>query len=103
MKSKPNTDQFKLTKDPAAFLEGGASDASNRIEISKAANHKSQSETIMPSSDIRVHREQKVFRLPLDLILELKKEAYERSTRTGIRVTETELVEQAIRAFFKDS
>lgn len=103
MKSKPNTDQFKLTKDPAAFLEGGASDASNRIEISKAANHKSPSETFMPSSDIRVHREQKVFRLPLDLILELKKEAYERSTRTGIRVTETELVEQAIRAFFKDS
>ena len=46
----------------------------------------------------KVHREQKVFRLPLDLINALKRECYERSVKTGLRVTETELVEQALRS-----
>lgn len=79
MKAKPNTEQFK--KDPSAFLQGGAVDSANRTEpvITK------------------VHREQKVFRLPLDLINALKRESYERSVKAGFRVTETELVEQALR------
>lgn len=82
MKPKPNTDQFR--KDPSAFLEGGAVDTANRTE---------------PQSVVaKVHREQKVFRLPLDLISALKRESYERSVRTGSRVTETELVEKALRA-----
>ncbi len=49
----------------------------------------------------KIHREQKVFRLPLDLINHLKRESYERSINLGSRVTETELVEQALRSFFK--
>lgn len=50
----------------------------------------------------KMHREQKVFRLPLDLINLLKRESYERSVQTGSRVTETELVEQALRKFLKE-
>lgn len=92
MKAKPNTDQFKLNKDPSDFLEGGASDAADRVPAQTALKQ--------PSSEARVHREQKVFRLPLDLIKMLKRESYERSDKTGRRVTETELVEQALRAFF---
>ena len=49
---------------------------------------------------VKIHREQKIFRLPLDLINDLKREAYERSVKTGSRVTETELVEKALREFF---
>ncbi len=93
MKAKPNIEQFK---DPDAFLEGGASDLGNKPKKSKQAL--SESNVTPPSA--KVHREQKIFRLPVDLINELKREAYEQSVKTGTRVTETELVEQALRVFF---
>jgi hypothetical protein len=78
MKQKPNLD---------AFLESGTADLANKIE--------------KPEPVARVQREQKIFRLPLDLINALKRESYQQSIKTGFRVTETELVEQALRAFFK--
>jgi len=92
MKSKPNTDQFKRHEDPSAFLEGGAADAADRVD---------RQPFVEPPVVARVHREQKIFRLPLDLINTLKRESYERSMATGLRVTETELVEKALRMFFK--
>ena len=92
MKAKPNTDQFRPHKDPSMFLEGGAADASDRLDLMPAKFAQTLAEA-------KVHREQKVFRLPLDLINTLKREAYERSMKTGARVTETELVEQALRRF----
>ena len=96
MKAKPDTDQFKTRKDLSAFLEGGAADAADRMEKPQS----SRATIYAPEVVTKVHREQKVFRLPLDLINELKRESYERSMRTGSRVTETELVEQSLRAFF---
>ena len=98
MKAKPNTDQFKLKKDPSAFLEGGAAD---RTEITQPAIETPERPAAHPIVEAKVHREQKIFRLPLDLINELKREAYERSVKVGFRVTETELVEQSLREFFK--
>lgn len=92
MKAKPNTDQFKPLKDPSSFLEGGAADASDR-------SAKQPLKVVEPVFEAKVHREQKVFRLPLDLINTLKREAYERSVKSGARVTETELVEQSLRSF----
>jgi len=92
MKVKPNTDQFKPHKDPSSFLEGGAADASDK-------SAKQPVKVVEPVFEAKVHREQKVFRLPLDLINTLKREAYERSVKTGSRVTETELVEQSLRMF----
>ena len=100
MKAKPNTDQFKPEKDPSTFLEGGAGDVADRTEKFQPAVTL-QRATDQPVIEAKVHREQKVFRLPLDLINELKREAYERSVKSGSRVTETELVEQSLRAFFK--
>ena len=85
MKTKPNTEQFK--KDPSAFLQGGAVDSANQPELA------------VQSRVTKVHRELKVFRLPLDLINALKRESYERSLKMGFRVTETELVEQALRIY----
>ena len=93
MKAKPNTDQFKPHNDPSSFLEGGAADASDKLE-------KQPVKPVQPVFEVKVHREQKVFRLPLDLINTLKRESYERSMKTGSRVTETELVEKSLRMFF---
>jgi len=100
VKTKPDTDQFKPKKDPSAFLEGGTADLANQTEKSQQVSADTQISTDQPVTNVRVHREQKIFRLPLDLINALKRESYERSVKTGTRVTETELVEQAIRAFF---
>lgn len=101
MKAKPNTDQFMPGKDPSTFLEGGAGDVADRTAKVKPAATNLERGTDRPVVEAKVHREQKVFRLPLDLINELKREAYERSVKSGSRVTETELVEQSLRAFFK--
>jgi chromatin segregation and condensation protein Rec8/ScpA/Scc1 (kleisin family) len=94
MKAKPNTDQFKSPKDPSAFLEGGAADAADSVKTVKP--HPTE-----PITQSKIHREQKVFRLPLQLINALKREAYERSISSGSRVTETEIVEQALENLLK--
>jgi hypothetical protein len=99
MKAKPNTDQFKIKRDPSAFLEGGAADIADRLEKPKQSVVAIKEPVPAPEVVTKVHREQKVFRLPLDLINALKRESYERSMKTGSRVTETELVEQSLREF----
>jgi len=100
MKKKPNTEQFKLKKDPSAFLEGGSADMADRTEKSQQDSSPNQEQKDHSTLDIKIHREQKIFRLPLDLINALKRESYERSVKSGSRITETELVEQALRSFF---
>ena len=85
MKPKPNINQFNSTSSVDAFLESGNSGTNNTPTAPKLKS--------------KVYREQKVFRLPIDLIEALKKESYEQSLKTGSRITETELVEQALRAF----
>jgi len=100
MKTKPNTEQFQAKKDPSSFLESGAADLANQIEKPQQASSESQTPTTQTTT--KVHREQKIFRLPVDLINQLKRESYERSMKTGSRVTETELVEQALKAYFID-
>lgn len=97
MKVKPNTEQFQLKKDPTEFLESGTADIASRTEKS----HLPADDSPSPVHKAKVYREQKVFRLPLDLINGLKREAYEQSIATGSRVTETELVEQWIRIGLK--
>lgn len=101
MKGKPNTDQFKLTKDPSAFLEGGAADKVEKIEKPTKISHVSDAPTYPQTLDTKMRREQKIFRLSIDLINVLKRESYERTVKSGSRVTETDLVEQALRMFFE--
>jgi hypothetical protein len=101
MKARPNTEQFKLKKDPSAFLEGGAADVADKTRNAQLQDGVSNSIQLeAKTADIRIYREQKIFRLPLGLIKTLKREAYERSEKAGCRITETELVEQALREFF---
>ena len=98
MRAKPNTDQFKQKKDPSAFLEGASAD---QIEKTQQIEMESQVKKAHPVADARVNRQQKVFRLSLDLVRALKRESYERSVDKGSRVTETDLVEQALRVYLK--
>ena len=84
MKARPDTNVFGLTRDPTAFLGGAVADAPIPPAVKPPA---------------KTHREQKIFRLPLDVIADLKRVAYERSAAIGARVTETDLVEQALRAY----
>jgi len=101
MKAKPNTEQFKLKKDPSAFLDGGAADIADRAGSPQKAEMISETIHVKPVTNTKDNRQQKVFRLPPDLIKALKRESYERSMETGTRVTETDLVEQALRNFLK--
>jgi len=101
MKAKPNTEQFKLKKDPSAFLEGGAADIADQTGNQSGAGTISQKTPAQPAVKAKDNRQQKVFRLSRDLIKALKRESYERSMETGTRVTETDLVEQALRNFLK--
>ena len=101
MKSKPETKQFEPQKDPLAFIEGGDE---NRIEPPKTTQQTELSlkdKISKKTVGAKVFREQKVFRLPIDLINVLKREAYERSVEKGSRVTDTELLEQALKKYFK--
>ena len=101
MKAQPNTEQFKLKKDPSAFLDGGAADIADRAGNPQKAEMISETIHVKPVTNTKDNRQQKVFRLPPDLIKALKRESYERSMETGTRVTETDLVEQALRNFLK--
>jgi hypothetical protein len=89
---------MKVKPDINDFLDGGAADKADKAEPQKTAK-KAESEASKPLA--KVHREQKIFRLPLDLIEELRDQAYERSKKSKTKVTETELVEKALREFFK--
>lgn len=76
MKSKPNID---------SFLNAAAGEISNKAHIQEIN---------------KTHKEQKIFRLSIELIKRLKREAYERSIEEGNRITETEIVESALWQYF---
>jgi hypothetical protein len=77
MKSKPNID---------AFLEGGATEKTSKAGAAQPA--------AAPE-----FRKQMVMQLPIGLINDLKRRALELSVRTGRRITQQQLVEEALRKF----
>lgn len=81
MKARPNFDAD-------AFLSGAKAD--------RAPNPKT---ITIPAPPAKIAREQKVFRLPVTLTEDLKMAAFKLSVAQNRRVTETEIVEIAIRAF----
>ena len=62
---------FKSNKGLAAFLEGGTADAADKLQQPDGV---AQVLAVLPVANTKVHREQKVFRLPLDIINALKRE-----------------------------
>jgi len=80
MKSKPNID---------AFLEGGAAtDRQPKPENPPAA-------AMAPTE----FRKQMVMQLPVALINDLKRRALEQSVNSGKRVTQQQLVEEALKKY----
>ena len=87
MKGKPNTAQFKPPKDPTAFLEGGEAD--------KAPPAAEETQRYGRA------RVQKIFNFPEELADRLRREALKRSEEKGGRVTEKDIVIEALEAFLK--
>jgi len=83
MKSKPNID---------AFLEGGA--ATDR-QPKPATNPRAESPAAVPTE----FRRQMVMQLPVALINDLKRRALEQSVSSGKRVTQQQLVEEALKKY----
>ena len=82
MKSKPNID---------AFLEGGA--ATDRQP--KPAANPEPAASMAPTE----FRKQMVMQLPVALINDLKRRALEQSVNSGKRVTQQQLVEEALKKY----
>ena len=101
MKGKPNTAQFKPPKDPTAFLEGGEADKAEKpILAPAAASAATVTKPVAVEESPRRGRGrvQKIFNFPEDLADRLRDEATARSRQTGTRVTEKDIVVEALEA-----
>lgn len=86
MKTKPNID---------AFLEGGA--ATERPKRTAAANAAPKARREPAPTPRTEFRKPMVMQLPIGLINDLKRRALELSVESGRRVTQQQLVEEALR------
>ena len=84
MKSKPNID---------AFLEGGAT---TDRQPKPAANPRAEPPAAAAPTEFR---KQMVMQLPVALINDLKRRALEQSVSSGKRVTQQQLVEEALKKY----
>lgn len=85
MRKKPDTRAFAI-KDPNAFLDGVAAEQAEK-------------NTTSTGRVVGQPKLTKIFNLSPDLVQALKREAFERSNQQGRRVTETELVDAALREY----
>jgi len=104
MKGKPDTAQFKLPKDPSAFLEGGEADKAEKpqdvsVAVTLPSAPTQSSEESMPRRSRG--RVQKIFNFSEDLADRLREEALLRSRETGGRVTEKDIVVEALEAILR--
>ena len=86
MKGKPNLD---------SFLNGSKADEAEMV-TNRSAKRLSIPE---PIKQTKVYKEQKLYRLSSDIIDALRTKAYELTKADGRRVTETEIVERALRKY----
>lgn len=86
MRKKPDTRDFLTAKDPSSFLDGVVSE---RQPASLASTPRKTGQPKLT----------KIFNLTPELVQALKREAFERSNQEGRRVTETELVDTALRQY----
>jgi hypothetical protein len=96
VKTKPNID---------AFLEGGASGEAppkpGATQEAAASAQTSRTRSSAPSRAAapREFRKQMVMQLPVALINDLKRRALELSVNSGKRITQQQLVEEALRRY----
>lgn len=105
MKSKPNTAQFKLRKDPTDFIEAGEADNIEKLLTGPAVLTPPSVAISHAVEEARRHgrgRVQKIFNFPEKLADRLRDEAAIRSRAAGARITEKDIVVEALEAFLKD-
>lgn len=88
MKKKPDLSGFGAPKDPNAFLEGGAAAAAEKRE-----QLPQPPAATVPAEGAKIT---KTIRMSRTVDLALKGEAYRRSMAERKRVTESDLIEQAV-------
>ncbi|MBG6243351.1 MAG: hypothetical protein EKE20_16815 [Candidatus Symbiopectobacterium sp. Dall1.0] len=86
MKKKPD---LKLFKDPDNFLNGGAADIAEKNYTAKHKGKVSEKKLT----------QQKIFRLSIEVSNALKLHIAQSQANTGIRITETEIVEKLLREY----
>ena len=99
MKGKPNTSQFKTPKDPTAFLEGGEADKAEKLPNAPSVVPAGSVPVAPLEEDVsapRRGRVQKIFNFPEDLADRLRDEAQNRTREKGRRVTEKDIVVEAL-------
>ncbi|SHM13801.1 plasmid segregation centromere-binding protein ParG [Nitrosospira sp. Nsp11] len=101
MKSKPNTAQFKGLKDPDAFLEGAEADRTEKPLSASAVVTTAIPLEVEEEPRRRRGRVQKIFNFSEDLADRLRDAAMSRSRETGTRVTEKDIVVEALEAHLK--
>jgi len=104
MKGKPNTAQFKPPKDPTAFLEGGEADKAEKPLVAPTVVTTPPAATPPArrgSAALRPRAGAKIFNFPEELADRLRREALKRSEEKGGRVTEKDIVIEALEAFLK--
>ncbi|MEC7118957.1 MAG: hypothetical protein VXW65_03510 [Pseudomonadota bacterium] len=89
MRKKPDTRAFLAPKDPSAFLDGVTAEQPAQSPNRAAPSTRSTGQPKLT----------KIFNLSPELVQALKREAFERSNHEGRRVTETELVDAALRHY----
>ncbi len=99
MKGKPNTSQFKTPKDPTAFLEGGEADKAEKLPNAPSVVTAEPAPIAPLEEEVsapRRGRVQKIFNFPEDLADRLRDEAQNRTREKGRRVTEKDIVVEAL-------
>ncbi|WGL94016.1 hypothetical protein [Arsenophonus nasoniae] len=89
MRVKPNLKNFK---DPTEFLENGAADKAE----SKYSSNKIKKSDVIPT-------QQKIFRLPVDVVNNLKLHVTKLQIESGKRITETDIIESLLRKYLNMS
>lgn len=98
MRKKPDITEFTTPKDPTAFLEGGIADAAEGAKKSdRLLSKTAQAEEVKRHGRGRV---QKIFHFPEELAERLREEAFTQSRKMGTRVTEKDIVIEALNAYF---
>ncbi|MFT8555502.1 hypothetical protein [Zymomonas mobilis] len=87
MKRKPDVSKFHLSKDPDDFLNGAIADKAEKKQ-SKVEVKKTETQ-------------QKIFRLPVDVINALKLHVAHQQVETGQKISETKIVEKLLREYLK--
>ena len=100
MKAKPDIG-FAQRKDLTEFLESGAADRAEKPAAPAAPAPAATPPVVEEGPRYGRARVQKIFNFPEELADRLREEASARSKQTGRRVTEKDIVVEALEAFLK--